>query len=228
LASAKPGLLTTRGPLLMASSVYAKYGVLYDAFKKHYGPDGPADILVAYGTSRDINPSLPQAEIDREVEADPVRNRAEYLSEWRSDFENYVPREIVEQCVGDYRELPPRDNVLYQLFLDSASGLENGDSFAIAVGHREDEQIIVDAVREIIPPFSPAVVVNDILRCRCAKPTASTTRFSATLTVAIIRENWCPRLGAFMKLGTSPRARFIVICCRCSTPAALSCRASID
>jgi hypothetical protein len=53
LASARPGLLTTRGSLLMASSVYAKHGVLFDSYRKHYGPD-----LVAFGTSRDINPSL--------------------------------------------------------------------------------------------------------------------------------------------------------------------------
>ena len=63
--------MTTRGPLLMASSVYAKHGELYDAFKKYYGVNGPPDVLVAYGTSRDLNPSLPQSEIDREPERDP-------------------------------------------------------------------------------------------------------------------------------------------------------------
>jgi hypothetical protein len=31
------------------------------------------DILVAYGTSRDMNPSLPQEQINRAVETDPVR-----------------------------------------------------------------------------------------------------------------------------------------------------------
>jgi hypothetical protein len=167
LASAKPGLLTTRGPLLMASSVYAKFGVLFDSYRKHYGPDGSADILVAYGTSRDINPSLPQAEIDREIEADPTRNRAEYLSEWRDDTAGFIERAAVMACVGDYRELEPRPGVAYFCFLDAASGSENGDSYAIAIGHKDGDQIIIDAVREVIPPFSPASVVSDTMVPLC-------------------------------------------------------------
>jgi hypothetical protein len=168
LGSAKPGLMTTGGPLLMVSSAYAKYGVLYDAFKKHYGPEGATDILVAYGTSRDLNPSLPQADIDRELEADPVRNRAEYLSEWRDDTAGVVPREVVEACIGDYRELMPRSGVIYYCFLDSASGSDGGDSYAIAISHREnDGRIVIDAVREAVPPFSPSSVVSDVLVPLC-------------------------------------------------------------
>jgi hypothetical protein len=159
--------MTTRGPLLMASSVYAKYGVLFDAFIKHYGPDGAADILVAYGGSRDINPSLPQAEIDLELERDPVRNRAEYLSEWRDDTEGFIGRDVVLACVGDYRELEPRPGVSHFCFLDAASGSENGDSYGIAIGHREADQIIIDVVREIIAPFSPAAVVSNTLVPLC-------------------------------------------------------------
>src|SRR6516162_1255322 len=112
LAAVRPGLLTTRGPLMMVSSAYAMHGELYDAFKKYYGPAGPPGILVAHGTSRDLNPLLPQAEIDRELERDPVRNRAEYLSEFRSDVEGFIPREAVEACVGDYRELEPRPGMM--------------------------------------------------------------------------------------------------------------------
>ena len=167
LASAKPGLLTTRGPLLMASSVYAKYGVLFDSYRKHYGPDGPADILVAYGTSRDINPSLPQVEIDREIEADPVRNRAEYLSEWRDDTAGFIGRAIVGACVGDYFELAPMPGLIYFCFLDVASGTDGGDSYAIAIGHRDGDLIVIDAVREVIPPFSPANIVTNTVVPLC-------------------------------------------------------------
>ena len=72
LAAARPGLLTTNGPLLMISSAYAQHGELFDAYKRYFGPAGPPDILVAHGTSRDLNPSLDQAEIDRALEKDPV------------------------------------------------------------------------------------------------------------------------------------------------------------
>ena len=61
LAAVRPGLLTTRGPLIMASSPYAKMGVLWDTFRKHYGPDGAPGVLVAKGTTRDFNATIPQS-----------------------------------------------------------------------------------------------------------------------------------------------------------------------
>ena len=151
----------------MASSAYAKHGELYDAFKKYYGAAGPPEILVAYGSSRDMNPSLPQDEIDRALEKDPVRNRAEYLSEFRSDVEGFIPREIVESCVGDYHELPPNPSICYRCFVDAASGVPEGDSYTIAISHKLGDRVIVDAIREVRPPFSPAAVVNDVLIPLC-------------------------------------------------------------
>jgi hypothetical protein len=167
LSAARPGLLTTRGPLLMASSAYAKHGVLYDAFRKYFGPAGPPDILVAYGTSRDLNPSLPPEEIERALELNPVEMRAEYLSEWRSDVEGFIPREIVEACVGDYHELPPNSSICYRCFSDPASGVPEGDSFAACITHKEGDHVITDAIREVRPPFSPAEVVNSVLLPLC-------------------------------------------------------------
>jgi hypothetical protein len=162
LASLRPGLMTTRGPLLLVSSAYSTNGVVYDAFRRDYGPDGAPAILVARGTSMDFNPLLPRSEIDRELERDPVRNRAEYLSEFRSDVEGFIPRAAVEACVGDYRELEPRPGVAYSCFVDAASGSEGGDSYVVAIGHKDADQIIIDAVREVIPPFSPAEVVSNV------------------------------------------------------------------
>src|SRR6516165_2897665 len=162
LASVRPGLLTTRGPLMMVSSAYAMHGELYDAFKKYYGPAGSPSILVAHGTSRDLNPLLPQAEIDRELERDPVRNRAEYLSEFRGDIEGFIPRAAVEACGGDYRELEPRLGIIYFCFVDAASGSEGGDSYCVAIGHKDGDQIIIDCVREVIPPFSPSDTVSNV------------------------------------------------------------------
>ena len=81
LAAARPGLLTTRGGLVMASSPYAKMGVLWDTFKRHYGPRRCPSVLVAKGTTRDFNQTIPQSEIDRELERDRARNTAELLAE---------------------------------------------------------------------------------------------------------------------------------------------------
>jgi hypothetical protein len=168
LTACRPGLMSTSGPLIMASTAYAQVGVLYDAFCKHYGPEGSPGILVAHGTSRDLNPLLPQSEIDRELERDPVRNRAEYLSEFRADVEGFIPRAAVEACVGDYRELEPREGMVYRAFVDAASGSDGGDSYCIAIAHKDGDQVVIDCVREVIPPFSPAALVTDIAVPLCA------------------------------------------------------------
>ena len=147
----------------MVSSAYAKFGVLYDYYKKYYGPDGPPDILVAHGTTRDFNPSISQAEIDRDIEKDPVRNRAEYLSEFRSDVEGFIDRAKVEACVGDYVELPFHQGISYQMFIDPATGVDGGDSYAAEVLHKDGLLTITDALREVRPPFSPAQVIAEVI-----------------------------------------------------------------
>jgi hypothetical protein len=68
----------------------------------------------------------------------------------------------VEACVGDYRELEPRPGIIYFCFLDAASGSDGGDSYCIAIGHKDGDQVVIDCVREVIPPFSPAAVVTDV------------------------------------------------------------------
>ena len=61
---------TTGGPLIIASSPYAKRGVLWAAHKQHYGKDGDPLILVAKVKSEYFNPSLPQSVVDRALEHD--------------------------------------------------------------------------------------------------------------------------------------------------------------
>jgi hypothetical protein len=167
LGAARPALLTTGGPVLMASSVYAKHGVLFDSFKKYYGPDGPSDTIVAYGTSRDLNPSLSEQEINREIERDPLQNRAEYLSEWRSDVEGFIAREVVERCVREYVELPPMPNTVYVCFVDPASGVPGGDSYAICIAHKLGDRVVIDVIREIQAPFDAFEVIDNVLVPLC-------------------------------------------------------------
>jgi hypothetical protein len=162
LAAVRPGLLTTRGPLILASSPYAKRGVLWDRYRRHYGPDGAPAILVAHGASRDFNPTLPQEQIDRALEEDRPRNSAEYLAQFRSDLEGFVSLEVVESCVGGYHEMGPLAGTRYRAFVDPSGGSE--DSMTLALAYRTpkpEEQIKVVALREARTPFSPAAVVDD-------------------------------------------------------------------
>ena len=79
LNSIRPGLSTTGGPLFLISSPYARRGVLWDAYDKHYGPTGDPQILVAQAASRIMNATLPQSVVDRAMERDPALFQTIYL-----------------------------------------------------------------------------------------------------------------------------------------------------
>ena len=99
LAAARPSLSTTQGPLVVISSPYAQRGEVFETYSRHFGVAGDPMILVAQGSSRDFNPSLPQWVIDRAMERDPASASAEYLGIFRTDVERFITREAVEACV---------------------------------------------------------------------------------------------------------------------------------
>jgi hypothetical protein len=54
----------------------------------------------------------------------------------------------------------PASGVFYRAFVDPSGGSD--DSMTLAIGHRtRDKNIVIDAVREARPPFSPSAVVDD-------------------------------------------------------------------
>lgn len=158
LAALRPGLGTLGGRLIALSSPYARRGVLWETYRKHYGKDGP--ILVAQAPTRALNPTFPQGTIDRALAEDPARAGAEYLAQFRTDVETFVSREAVEACVEPKRlELPPVSGVRYRAFVDPSGG--SSDSMTLAIAHQANGVAVLDAVRERKPPFSPADVVRE-------------------------------------------------------------------
>jgi hypothetical protein len=155
----RPGLSTTGGPLIIASSPYAKRGVLWETHRRHFGKNGDPRILVAQGASRDFNPLLPQSVVDRAMERDRAHATAEYLAQFRSDIESFVSYEVVRACIGDYIEAAPVSGHRYSAFVDPSGG--SADSFTMGISHRDGERIYIDATREIQPPFSPEAVINE-------------------------------------------------------------------
>ena len=159
LNAVRPGLATTSGPLIVASSPYARRGVLWETHRRHFGKNGDPRILVAQGASRDFNPLLPQSVVDRAMERDRAHATAEFLAQFRSDIESFVAFEVVRACLGDYVEAAPLAKYSYSAFVDPSGG--SADSFTMAISHREGERIFIDAIREIQPPFSPEAVINE-------------------------------------------------------------------
>jgi hypothetical protein len=162
LAACRPGLATTRGLLVIISSPYAKRGELWSLYSRHFGPNGDPLVLVAQGSSRTFNPTLSQGVVDRAYERDPISAAAEYGGAFRSDIEALiVNREAVEQCIAtSVFERPPQLGMHhYVAFCDPSGGSQ--DSMTCAVAHVESNGVVIDALREVKPPFSPEIVVSE-------------------------------------------------------------------
>ena len=160
LNSVRPALATTGGPLIVISSPYAKKGEVWETYRKHYGQDGDPLILVAKGTSREFNPSLPQSVVDRAMERDPASASAEFLAEFRTDIASFISVESVRNCIASgVRERPPERQHRYWGFTDPSGG--SSDSFTLAIAHKAGDTSILDLVREVKPPFSPEAIAEE-------------------------------------------------------------------
>jgi hypothetical protein len=110
-----------------------------------------------------MNATVPQSVIDEAMQADPARANAEYLAQFRADVEAFVSREIVQACVstGVY-ERPPLSSTSYKAFLDFAGG-SGSDSLTLCIGHKDGNVVVIDALREVKPPFSPEFAIAQVV-----------------------------------------------------------------
>ncbi|MCF3947759.1 hypothetical protein L2A60_13830 [Acidiphilium iwatense] len=157
----EPSLVTLPGSMLIGiSSPYRRSGLLFERWQRFYGTDDD-DILVVRGPSKLFNPTLPQSIIDRALERDPEAAAAEWLAEWRSDIADFVSREVVDAVVAHgVFERSPGPGVTYCGFVDPSGG--SSDAMTLGIAHLDRDGIaILDAIREVRPPFSPESVVTD-------------------------------------------------------------------
>jgi hypothetical protein len=160
IAALKPGMANIPNAMLLcASSPYARRGALWTAHKQHFGKDSDPT-LVWQADTRTMNPTVPQRVIDEAYERDPASAAAEYGAQFRSDIESFISREAIAACVSlDVRERAPISGIRYLAFVDPSGG--SADSFTISIAHKQDDVAVLDAVREVRPPFSPESVVGD-------------------------------------------------------------------
>src|SRR5215831_612368 len=159
LAAVKPSLGTTNGILVAISSPHARRGVLYDAYRSFFGADDKS-VLVAKGTTRELNPSYPQSKVDAELARDPAFAAAEYLAEFRTDIEGFITSEAIEAATDPgVKERPFNRMHQYTAFVDPSGGAS--DSFTLAVSHKEGQTAVLDVIRERRAPFSPESAVEE-------------------------------------------------------------------
>jgi hypothetical protein len=161
IRAVRPALLASGGLLAVVSSPYSREGVLFETYQRHFGQDGP--IIVWKATSREMNPLLDAEAIVAALEADPEGSSAEWLGEFRRDIATFLSREAIEACIVPGRhELPPLPHLRYSAYCDPAGG-SGQDSMTVAVGHVDEKSglRVLDAIREVRPPFDPSVAVEE-------------------------------------------------------------------
>jgi hypothetical protein len=146
-----PVRLSSGVPETGGGTPYKRAGLLYQKWKDHFGREDD-DVLVIHAPTRALNPLVKQKTIDKALERDPAAARANYLAEWRDDLAAFLDRELIESLVDNGVVVrPPTPGVHYWAFADPSGG--RGDSFTLGVAHAEHENIILDCLVEIAPPF---------------------------------------------------------------------------
>jgi len=166
--AAVPGLATTGGMLIGISSPYAKRGLLYDKYRKHYGND--SDILVVKGPTTAFNPTLNPKIIEDALEDDPESAKTEWLGEFREGVSSFLDRVVVDSCTRSRPLIvPPTTGVTYYAFTDPAGGGKGpgADQFTLAIGYYDRKTAQVIACGVWGRKGSPAEIVkeySDILK----------------------------------------------------------------
>jgi hypothetical protein len=160
LGAVRPGMATIPGAVLLcASSPYARRGALFDAFARHFGRERDP-VLVWRAPTLEMNPTVPPHVVADAMQADPAAAAAEYMAEFRSDVEGFVSREAVAAVVpGGVLERPWSAGQEYVAFVDPSGGRD--DSMTLAIAHLEGRRAVLDALREVRPPFSPDAAVAE-------------------------------------------------------------------
>lgn len=161
LAALRPSLSTLNGKLIALSSPYARKGALWNAYRNYYGRADSKRVLVSQAPTALMNPTLDPSIIKQAYEEDPASAAAEYGAQFRTDVESFISREAIEAVVIPGRfELPAAQSNYYSAFVDAAGG-SGQDSMTMAIGHKDGDIIIIDAIRAVKPPFSPEAVVTE-------------------------------------------------------------------
>ena len=184
-----PAMSTIPNALLLGiSSPYARRGILWEKYQRHFGHDG--DVLVWQAPSLDMNPTLAKAEVERAYEEDPVAAAAEYGAEFRSDVAGFLQEEWIDGAVLEEKhELPPQTDTQYVAWTDPSGGRH--DSFTLSIAHAENGKLILDVCRARRPAFDPAHVCAEYAKILKSYGLARVTgdRYAADFVVSAFRSN---------------------------------------
>jgi hypothetical protein len=84
---------------------------------------------------------------------------AEFGGEFRNDLEAFISPQVLDAVIDPDFERPYHQAFRYTAFVDPSGG--SNDSMTMAVSHAEADIMVLDVIREVMPPFNPTVVVAE-------------------------------------------------------------------
>jgi hypothetical protein len=160
MTALRPGLATLapHSMIIGASSPYAKAGLLWNQYRKHFGREHRE--LIWQAPSLEMNRTLDPEEIYQAYETDEAAAAAEWGAEFRTDVERLFGQAVIESAtVAGRRELGRVPGIRYVAHVDPSGG--SSDAMTVCIAHAEGERIILDALRSRVPPFSPEQVTEE-------------------------------------------------------------------
>jgi len=160
LDSARPGLDFEYSKMIKISTPYMMKGEIWLDYKQFYGKAND-DVLVFQGDTKLFNPTYSERKLERLKKRKPLTYRTEHEAFFRTDLSAMYDPLMIDRAVNYDRplELSPDEGVEYKCFVDVAGG-GGKDSYSIALGHLENEKIIIDLVRSRAPKFNPDEVTR--------------------------------------------------------------------
>ncbi len=156
--AARPGLDFPYSKLIKISTPYWMRGEIYNDSKRYWKKDS-RDLILFKGSTLLFNPTYSREKIKLMKRKNPVAYRTEILGEFRKDISSMFDTELIEKSINFDRplELPYQSEYKYFAFTDVAGG-GGRDSYAVCIGHKEKDRIIIDVVRSRQPKFNPEEV----------------------------------------------------------------------
>jgi hypothetical protein len=149
--------------LIKLSTPWQKSGVLYDEYVNRASRP---ELLVWQASTATMTPRIPAEDLAAEEKADPSYYRREYLAEFSSDLEAFLPLGDILAAVADWRELAFEQGNYYVAALD-ASSLVGKDRFTFGICHSDKDGVKVDLLRAWRREAVPQVV--DEIASLCAQ-----------------------------------------------------------
>jgi len=162
VTSVRPAMATfPNAKLFVASSPYARRGMLFEVHRDHFGVDD-SNILVWQAGTTVMNPTIDAAFIQREREKDPQAARAEFDALFREDISSAFDPEAVRNAAVLPGVLGPAGNTRYHAFVDVSAG--RSDAYTICVAHQDSasNKVVIDLLQAWDAPFDPIVVTAEV------------------------------------------------------------------